>query len=98
MAKKRKPLTPEQAMERLVRGVRSELHRGLDDVLDRNMPAFLKLVDGGYVLVATVHPFLETSSGEASKDGVLASTDPAVAGSIRPSGLLAPDGTPLMKH
>lgn len=95
MAKKRKPLTPEQAMERLVRGVRSELHRGLDQVLDTNMPAFLKLLDGGYVLVATVHPFLETASGEASKDGVL---DPAVAGSIRPSGLLAPDGTPLMKH
>lgn len=75
-------LSPEQEAFRAGQYVRKELHRGLDEVIDRNLPAFMTLLDEGYVLVATVSPFRE----EGTKDGGV--------GSI-PSKLLAPDGTPI---
>lgn len=91
MAKK---LTPEALYRRTVRQIREQLHKGLDNVLDQHMEDFLKLLAGGYVLVATVRPFLETESGEASQDGVL--PDPAIAGSI--PALVDGAGNPVVKN
>lgn len=84
-----KKLSPEARARKTVRSIRDQLHTGLDHVLDAHMADFLKLLAGGYVLVATVRPFLETENGV---EGV----PKEVVGSI--PALVDGGGNPLVKH